>query len=547
VTAVAVSALEGSRQGTALTGTLRLLRFNLRRDRIRLPAWVAGIALLQISGASGYPGIYPTAADRQGQAVIMGENPAMKAMAGPGYGLDNYTFGAMMTNEYLGFIAIAVALLAVFTVVRHSRAEEETGRAELIRSSVVGRHANLTAALLTAAIASVTLGAFVALGMAGLGIESIDLAGSLLFGAAYAMVGLVFAGVAAITAQVSGFSRASSGTAGALVAVAYLLRAIGDVGDNWLRWLSPIGWAQATAAYVHDRWWPIGLGLAVFAGLCAVAFALSGRRDVGAGLRAQRAGPAAASDLLGTPIGFAWRLQRSSLLWWLIAMLLGSLAYGTAVDVIESYADNEVVQQIAQAMGGANLTESWLSMIIMILVIVCTIFSIVAALRPRREETSGRAESVLATAISRTQWVATHLAVAMLGGTGLLLVTGLGLGGGAALVSGEGHYVPEVVIATLVYTPALWATAALAVAVFGLLPRVIGLAWAVLGYSILIAYLGGLLDLPHWMFNLSPYQHIPRMPAAEFEALPLVILTGIAAVLVAAGLLGFRRRDVAAP
>lgn len=532
------------RRGGVLTGTGELLRFNLRRDRIRIPAWLATIALVQVGGASSYPDLYPTEADRQGQAAIVADNPAMRAMTGPGHGAENYTYGAMMTNELLGFMVIFAALMSVFMVVRHTRAEEETGRAELVRANVVGRHAHLTAALVLAGSANVVLGLGIAVGMAGLGIESVDWAGSLLFGAAFTAVGLVFAGIAAVAAQLTPYSRAASGMAGALVGVAYAVRAIGDVSDSALSWLSPIGWVQAAAPYVDNRWWPIGLALAVTAALSTFAFVLAGRRDIGAGLRAERTGAVEASRSLGTSWGFAWRLQRASVLWWGLAMLITGLAYGSAVDILEQYADNETVRDIVSNIEGATLTESWLSMIISLLAIVCTVFAIVAALRPRREETSGRAELVQASALSRTRWAAAHVVIALAGGTALLLVTGLGLGGGAAVTSGDAGLLWQVLGAVLAYAPALWLTAGLAVAVFGIAPRAIGLAWTILGYAVFIVYLGGLLGLPGWMLDLSPYSHVPQMPAADFTAAPLVVLTLLAAGLVAAGLVGFRRRDL---
>jgi ABC-2 type transport system permease protein len=452
----------------------------------------------------------------------------------------------MMSNEYLGFMAIFVALISVLTVVRHTRAEEEAGRAELVRANAVGRHAPLTATLVTVAGTNLVLGLLIALGMGASGVDSIDWAGSFVFGAAFTAVGLVFAGIAAVTAQISQYSRAASGMAGALIGVAYGLRAIGDVSDNGLSWLSPIGWAQASAPYVDNNWWPLALAAAVTAALAASAFALSARRDVGAGLRAERTGAAAASPALGTPAGFAWRLQRSGVIWWTIAMFVAGLAYGSAVDVMEDYADNQTIQDMLDDIGGATITESWLSMIIAILAIICTIFAIIAALRPRREETSGRAELTLATGLSRTGWVGTHVAIAMLGGAALLLVSGVGLGIGAASAMSDAGFFWEVLGATLAYTPALWLTAGLAITVFGLLPRAIGLAWALLAYAIFVVYLGGLLQLPGWLQNLSPYTHIPRMPAAEFTALPLITLTAIAAGLVAAGMAGFRRRDLEA-
>jgi ABC-2 type transport system permease protein len=530
--------------GGALTGTGTLTRLILRRDRLRVPAWIGGIALVQVSGAASYPGLYPTAADRQTQAAVMADNPAMRVMTGPGHGLDSYTYGAMMANEYLGFMVIFVALMSVLMVVRHTRTEEETGRAELVRSSVVGRYAPMTAALLSVALTNLLLGLLVALGMGTLGIESIDWTGSFVFGAAFAAVGLVFAGAAAVTSQVTANPRAAAGMAGALIGIAYAVRAIGDVGGNGLSWLSPIGWAQASAPFVDNNGWPLLLALAAAGVLLIAGFALSNRRDLGSGLRAERGGSPAAVAWLGTPLGFAWRLQRASFLWWAFALFVTGLGYGSAIDVVEEYADNEIVQEMVQDIGGATLTEAWLSMVIALLAMVCTIFAILAALRPRREETAGRGELVLATAVSRTGWVATHAAIALLGGVVMLLVSGVGLGLAAAAGTGDSGLFWDVVKASLGYAPAVWLTAGLAVTVFGLLPRAIGLAWALLVWAILVVYLGGLLQLPQWLLDLSPFTHVPRMPAGEFTALPLVILTMLAAGLVAIGLAGFRRRDL---
>jgi ABC-2 type transport system permease protein len=530
--------------GRTLAGTGTLVRFNLRRDRIRIPVWLAALALVQLSGPATYVEQFPTAADRQNNASVMGDNPAVKAFTGPGHGLDDYTYGAMMGNEYLGFMLIFVALMSVLIVVRHTRAEEETGRAELVRAGPVGRHAQLTAALITAAIANIALGLLIAVGLGGQGIDSIDWSGSFVFGAAYTVVGLVFAGVAAITVQITEYARAASGMAGAVIGVAYGVRAIGDVADNGLSWLSPIGWAQAAAPYVDNRWWPLGLALVATAVLVTAGFALSNRRDFGAGLRPERRGPAVASRSLGTPLGLAWRLQRSGAIWWGIAMLVGGLTYGSAVDAVAEYEDNEFFQEMLESVGGASITDGYLSVSIAVLAIVCSVFAILASLRPRREETSGRAEPVLVTAVSRIRWVGTHVAIAMVGSVALLLVTGLAFGAGAAAATGQGHYLGDVLWATLAYAPAVWVTAALAVTVFGVLPRAIGLAWALLVYAGIMAYFGGLLDLPGWLLDLSPFTHIPRMPVDDFTALPLLILTAIAAGLVAIGLVGFRRRDV---
>ena len=76
------------------------------------------------------------------------------------------------------------------------------------------------------------------------------------------------------------------------------------------------------------------------------------------------------------------------------------------------------------------------------------------------------------------------------------------------------------------------------------MPRRAAAAWAVLAGCVLVGLLGPLLELPGWVSGVSPFQHVPRLPAAEFSIVALVVLLGVAAALVAAGLAGFRHRDI---
>jgi len=164
------------------------------------------------------------------------------------------------------------------------------------------------AAFLVAVIANL---AIALLSAAGLLLVGLPVAGSVALGLAIASAGLVFATVALVTAQVASVGRAASGTAGALLGLAFLLRALGDSGPSWLSWLSPIGWAQQVRAFAGERWWvfalPVALGLTLLA-VAAALLAAAGRR---AGLRAQRPGPPVAPPRLAGPLALAWRLQRA--------------------------------------------------------------------------------------------------------------------------------------------------------------------------------------------------------------------------------------------
>lgn len=60
-----------------------------------------------------------------------------------------------------------------------------------------------------------------------------------------------------------------------------------------------------------------------------------------------------------------------------------------------------------------------------------------------------------------------------------------------------------------------------------------------------LAEIGPLLDLSHWVMDLSPFAHVPKLPGTAFSVLPELLLTLLAVGLVAAGLVAFRRRDLA--
>ena len=542
----------------AFTGTGTLLRFALRRDRIRLPAWIAALWLLTVASVASFAGTYPTAADRAQLAATL-DSPAMLAVSGPRGYLADYTYGAMTAHQLLGFVTVFAGLMSALTVVRHTRAEEEKGRAELLRSSVVGRHAQLTAALVLAAAASLLLGVLLWLSLPALGPAGLTFSGSLLYGAGHAAAGLVFAGVAAVAAQLTPFARGATGLASAAIGLSYVLRAAGDAGGPAaaavLSWLTPTGWIQRTYAYVADRWWPLLLCAALAAATMAAAYALSDRRDVGAGLRPPRRGRTTASGALTRPLGFALRLQRGVLAGFAAGMLVFGLMYGSVLgEAEEMIADNERLRRTIEDLGG-GVAESFASAIMSMLAIVAACLSVLAVLRARAEETARRAEPVLATALSRARWAGSHLAVALAGGTAVMLLGGFGFGVAGALTAGGTGPDPgldtgllwRLTSASLAYAPALWVISGLTLLLFGWLPRLSAAAWLLPAYAFVTVYLGELIDMPDPLAWLSPLGHVPRVPAAGLTWTPLLVMTALAAALCCAGLAGFRRRDLHTP
>lgn len=527
----------------SLNSTGTLVRFALRRDRVKLPIWIVGIGLGMLYAVSALPTVYGTAEERQVRAELM-DSPAATMMSGPGYGLDNYTLGAMITNEMVLYLTIPAAMMSIFLVVRHTRAEEETGRAELIRSAVVGRHAATTAALIVAVIANVGVALLTALAM-----MSGDLAASDSFavGAGIGLTGLAFAGIATVTAQLTEHARAASSLAMAVVGAAFLFRAIGDVaqpGGNLLSWFSPLAWTQQARPFVDLRWWPLLLFIGVLVVTVAIGYALSVRRDVGAGLLPPRLGRADAAPTLSTPFGLAARQQRASVIGWAVGLFVFAVPSGSLSDsVTEAVASNPQMGEVFAASGQDPLDAFYATMALFFALLVGA-FAVTSVLRLRSEERSGHTEAALSTSVSRPRWYFSWLGYTTLASGLLLLLSGLGVGIGAASGDADAGTVAELTVGTLAFLPAVMVVAGVAAALFGLRPATSALAWIVVAYAVFFGMFGALLNLPGWMLDLSPFAHTTAMPLADLPMAALVVLVVLAAVLAIVGSTGFRRRDL---
>jgi polyether ionophore transport system permease protein len=524
---------------SALAGTLTLARFSARRDRVRIAACALALIGVVFVSSSSLSSLYPTAAERAKLAATLADNPAVIALRGPARGLES--LGGLVAFQIGANGATAVALMSLLLAGRYTRTEEEHGRTELVRAAAVGRAAPPAAAFALVAAIDVAVGAGVAAALLAVGEP---LAGSVALGASFAAAGLVFAAVGILAAQVTESARAAHGLAAATLGAAYVLRAAGDVGDGTLSWLSPIGWGQATRPFAGERWWPLAISLVATAALLAAAFALLARRDLGSGLIHPRPGPPTAGPRLATPLGFALRLQRGALAGWTAGLFCLGLTYGAVGADAGDLLDTSSQLHDFFDRGGAGVVDAFLATTFLLGALVVAGFAIQAVLRLRGEESSGRAEPVLATAIGRSRWAGGHLAIALAGGAVVMLAMGLGAGFAYAARTGDAAQVPRLAAAALAQLPAVWVLAGVAAAGYGVAARLGALGWLALVACVLLAILGPLLDLPAALLDLSPFEHSPSLPGGSVDIAALAVLTAIAAALVAAGLAAFARRDV---
>ncbi|MGQ4267718.1 ABC transporter permease [Nocardiopsis changdeensis] len=528
---------------SALTGTGTLTRFILRRDRIRMSVWV--VALVGTVGLT-VPTLdeaFATEAQRQARAALM-DTPTGILFGGPGFGLDDYTLGAMVVNELTMSLLIAMAIMSILHVVRHTRAEEESGRAELLRAGVLGSGAQMTAALLTVALLNLLIGGLTGAIMAGYGLDAVD---SLVYGLGLGLAGLTFGAVTAVCAQLTEHGRAASGTAFLVTGLLFMARVVGDLaerGGGPSSWASPFAWVQQTRVFDDLRWWPLALYPLAILALFGAAYALAGRRDLGAGLVPSRPGPAAAGPLLNGVLALHLRQQRGSIIAWSAATFLFSISFGTLATEVEGMLDSN--PELVALLGSAaeDVTAGFLGVMSSYVIMAAAAQGILSVLRARSEESAGRAELVLATAVGRIRWYGAALAVGVLS-TGLLVVLGgLGIGIGALSATDDASWIGTMLESALSQAPVALAFVAATALFVGAAPRLMPLVWLWLGYSVFTTMLGALLGMPDWALDLSAFGMLPQPPMEEFEAAPVVIASAAVAAALALALAGFRRRDL---
>ena len=524
---------------TAFTGVGPLIRFVLRRDRVYLPVWILAITVVTYLSAAAVRRTYDTPVEVASYAVNVGGSPASVAIGGPPVALTQ--IGGILIYETSLTALLGVALMAIFMVVRHTRREEDAGRVELLGSTVVDPHAVITSAVLVASAASILVGAGVTASFLA---EEQPVRESLLYGAAVAAFGVVFTGVAACAAQVMSHGRGAVGVSLAALAVAFGLRAIGDVWENAWSWLSPMGWSQQVRVYDDNRWWPLALSVLLTAVLIAATVLFESRRDLGAGLVATRPGPAEAGRSLSGVAGLNWRLQRGALLGWVVGVWSMGLLLGSFSESIQNLVEDNPTLKEYLASAGLDVVDAFFATSLLLLAIGGSGFAVSSALRTRAEETADRLESVLATGVSRTRWLFGSLLVTLVGVLLVVASGGLGVGISYAVTTGRVEEVWQLTGYALVHLPAVLLLVALVVLLVGWVPQASGAVWAVLALAFVVGWLGSLLDPPQWVKDLSPFTHIPTVPAVEVTATPLVVLLLLSAAAVLAGWVGFRHRDI---
>lgn len=525
----------------------------LRRDWRQLLLWIAGTALMAYASFIGVAQSYATLADRRNILAAALANPVILMFRGLPSGTSQ---GAFIAFEVLTWLAMLAAFMSIFLAVRHTRGDEEAGRADLISATPAGRALPTIVTIVHGALANVVLAVLVALALIASGL---DPRGSAISGAAAGATGIVFLGIGIAAAQLMRTSRAANSLAVWVLVAAFLVRGIGNVTgtpssdlasltSGPLAWFSPFGWAEQSRPYDADTVWPLLLAVAVGLTLAAAATALQSVRDTGASFVAGRGGRATARSTLSSPRALVWRLSAGPIIGWVIGGALTGLLATTLSSVVDQVVgENPAVAKIIESIArGGSIDEAVITVFFTMLGIIAACGAVQTVVRARQEEANGTAEPVLAAPVGRVRWLGDYLMVAAVAVLAVIAAA-MGVGYlGVALSGGAPGLYRVVTVAGLGQLAAAAVFVALTAVIVVLAPRLtIVLSWALLLGATLLGLFGPLLGLPAWAANISPFAVTPIVSGDQVAMRGLLWLILVAVAGAAAALALMRRRELA--
>ncbi|MCL2882331.1 MAG: ABC transporter permease subunit [Coriobacteriia bacterium] len=533
----------------------------LKRELSKSGIWLVCLTMLTLVGPIELKGLYDLKALSSFTTIM--RIPAMVAMLGPVFIKDTTpaTYAILGTNEMLLITLLLVAIMNIFYVVRQTRKEEESGSLEIVRSLPVGRLSNLASTLIGAVIinAIVSLFTFAALALLHGMDASFTLAGAAVYGLAFFVTGLVFAGIAGIVAQMASTSRGANTIGMAIVAVFYVIRIFGDFAISgsantslkFMSYLSPLGLALQGQPYIKNVVWPYAILFAVAIVLVVIAFALAQRRDLDAGLIPERPGKEHAPAYLTSNFGLIWRLMKNQLIGWAIVMVAVGATYGSILGVIGPFIQSSpFFRSIFKPIAGFSVAQVFIALLMVVFALVACVPSMLIVLKLRNEEFNGHLDYMLSAPVKRIRVIAGYLVYALITSVVMVAIAAAALWLTALIVL-KGTGMKDLWLYTkmiAIYLPAIWAMTGFTTMLVGGVPQNTIGAWSYLAVGFYATYLGRvfLSNNAHWkwVIKVSPFGWIPEYPIDKVHPWTLVILVAIGVVLMAYGVYAFLQRDL---
>jgi ABC-2 type transport system permease protein len=523
-----------------------LARRAFRDARTRTIAYGCLFALYAYIQPVGYRSAYPSPLSRLTFARSFGDNNAIRLFYGEPHNL--LTVGGYSAWRVAGTLAIAAAIFGVLAAVRALRSEEDAGRMELILSAGVGRGTAYLAAMAAIAVgvAILWVAEFAGSVAGGLPVEE-----SAYMALATASIVPVFVGVGAITSQLAPTRRVALELGSAAIAIMFALRVIADTasGAGWLRWLTPLGWAEEMRPFTGAQPSVLLLPIAESVLLLALAARIATQRDVGSGLLPAKDRAAPRLRLLSSPTTQALRGERGNLLAWTVgasafAFITGALAKSTATAGISKQLQHEVSK-----LGTSSIVTpvGYLGLTFVFFILLFSLFACAQIGACRHEEADQQLETLLSEPIGRQCWLAGRLLLAACAATAISLSTGL-LTWVGVISSGVSIPLPKLLEAGANCLPVALLFLGIGALAYGLVPRASAvIAYGLVTVTFLWQLVGSLLGAPKWLVELTPFAHVGLVPAEPFRAGAAAVMLALALTTALAALWVFRRRDLIGP
>ncbi|HTT31926.1 MAG TPA: hypothetical protein VMG37_26155 [Solirubrobacteraceae bacterium] len=520
-----------------------LARRAFRDARVRTIAFAYLFAIASFLNPVSYRHTYATLAERLAFAESFAHNKAVVLFYGKAY--DLLTVAGYSAWRTGGILAILAAIFGLLAAVRALRAEEDAGRTELVLASPVSRGTLYLAAVAGIAGEAALLWLAVLVGSVIAGLAA---GGSAYLALAIVSMVPVFAGVGALASQLAPTKRIAIELGGAVVAISFLLRVVADTSASvgWLRWVTPLGWAEELRPFTGAEPLVLLLPIAISTLLLAGAARLAVERDVGAGLMRARDTAAPRMWLLSSPTAQALRSELGGLTVWIAGVGAFALIVGVISKSVSSAGISSQLQREFAKLGEGSITSprGYIAFAFIFFVLVISLFSCSQIAAARHEESEQRLETMLSLPVSRRRWLTGRLALAVAGAVGLALVAGLLAWAGAAsqhvapalsrMLEAGGNCLPAGIL--------FLGVAALA---YAIAPRAgVGIAYGLVTIAFLWQLIGALLGVPKWLVDITPFAHVAAVPTQSFRAGAAGVMVGIGLAAAAAAVAAFERRDL---
>ncbi|QFG68110.1 ABC transporter permease [Ornithinimicrobium pratense] len=527
-----------------------MIRLLLRRHRVALVSWVVGLLALVAVTIPSYEATYGDPLTRMILVQQLQDTPGLTVL----YGAlpDPGTLGQLFAWETGTYVLVLAAVMASLLGVAATRGEEDAGTTELVRSIGVRPHTPLAAALalLTLACLAVGGGTAAILSAQAASVDELGTTGGILFATVLVLSSLALGLLAVVAAQLRGDRRSAGTLALTAVAVAFLLRVLADQGAPWLRWVTPLGWRDVVRPYTDDRFWPLLPMLGICVAIATAGALLARGRELG-GAWLRGTGRSNHRLRVRSSFGWAWRDARGSVLGWSAAILgCAALFASMTRGLVTTLEQDRTTAELLARMGGeaqdpVGMYFSFLGLFLTLLALIC---GVALTLRWRNEESSGRLVAELGAGTPRWSSLVARASVAGVTVTVLTAFSGLVLGLVGRSQLDDVDPFPYALASTLGDLPGVLAGVGLAVLAAAVVPRLTGLLWAVVAASGFLVLLGGLVDAPTWLIDLSLLGHTPTDGAGPtldwsswLAGRPIVLASAWLVCLGAAGVLVGRR------